>query len=150
MKMKKTITIIMLAAAMIGTAQSADDLLSDWAKLVIGESVIGNSKSGHQEITPDELTATVEGNWEKGGFGTVAIWHVTFTNNSDFPISTIRYTTKYAAENGDIVGHGGGDDHIIRKVINPHSSRTLEINDGFISPAADKASFHLVDWQHAN
>jgi len=39
-------------------------------------------------------------NWEKGGFGTVALWKVTFYNRSDKPVGNIKYRTAYFAETG--------------------------------------------------
>jgi hypothetical protein len=93
----------------------------------------------------------VESTWRKGGFDTVALWTVTFRNNSDFPITDITYNTNYVAENGEVVTQGGkqaffGKD-MIRKVIPAHSDRTLEVNDGFIHSETIQASFTVVGWK---
>lgn len=92
--------------------------------------------------------------WEKGGFDTVVLWHITFWNKSDKPIGNIRYRTRYIAETGDQVDHGGVDaplgDYMIRKVIPPHQERTIEINDGFVHREAAKADFQIVSWEFVN
>ena len=81
----------------------------------------------------------------RGGFDSVALWHVTFFNRSDKPISNIRYRTRYNAETGDQVDRGGVDallgDNMIRKVISPHKKRTIDINDGFPSPRGSESKF---------
>lgn len=102
--------------------------------------------------TPDPtLLQVVHTEWEKGGFDSIAIWHVTFFNRSDKPIGNIQYRTRYSAETGDKVDAGGVDallgDNTIRKVIPPHQKRTIEINDGFLHHEAAKANFQVVSWE---
>lgn len=86
--------------------------------------------------------------WQKS-FG-VAVWHITFRNNSDRPISNIAYRTTYWAENEEVVDRGGVDARLspevytIKRVIPPHSKRPLEINDGFVNHEAVRASFEIV------
>jgi len=90
-----------------------------------------------------------ESRWEKGGFGTIAMWRVTFKNNSDRPIGNIQYRTAYYSETGNLVDKGGVDSpldkKIIQKVIPPKSTRTIEVNDGFTHSEAHRATFELVD-----
>jgi hypothetical protein len=105
--------------------------------------------------TPDPtLMQVTHSTWTKGGFETVAMWHVTFWNRSDKPIGNIRYRTRYAAETGDQVDRGGVDallgDYTIRKVIPPHQKRTIEINDGFLHHEAARATFEVVSWEFVN
>src|SRR6476620_4305649 len=58
--------------------------------------------------TPDlSLLQITKHTWEKGGFDTVALWHITFWNRSDKPIGNIRYRTRYMAETGDQVDRAG-------------------------------------------
>ena len=105
--------------------------------------------------TPDlSLLQITKHSWEKGGFETVGLWHITFWNRSDKPIGNIRYRTRYMAETGDQVDRGGVDallgDYTIRKVIPPHQKRTLEINDGFVHHEAARAHFEIVSWEFVN
>ncbi len=105
--------------------------------------------------TPDpDLLQITQKTWEKGGFDSVALWHVTFYNRSDKPIGNIRYRTRYSAETGDQVDKGGVDallgDYTIRKVIAPHKKRTIEINDGFLHREAARANFEVVSWEFVN
>jgi hypothetical protein len=96
----------------------------------------------------------VKKSWEKGGFDAVAVWHVTFFNRGDKPIGNIQYRTRYAAETGDKVGVGGVDallgDYTIRKIIAPHTKRTIEINDGFVNHEAARADFEVVSCEFVN
>src|SRR5205823_5784046 len=105
--------------------------------------------------TPDlSLLQITKHSWEKGGFDTVALWHITFWNRSDKPIGNIRYRTRYTAETGGQVDRGGVEallgDYTIRKVIPPHQKRTLEINDGFVHHEAARAHFEIVSWEFVN
>ena len=90
--------------------------------------------------------------WRKGGFDSVALFTATFRNNTNGPIGNIKYNTDYSAETGEVVTKGGSQSWLgkdmIRKVIPAHSSRTLEINDGFIDSEAVHASFQLVSWEN--
>jgi hypothetical protein len=105
--------------------------------------------------TPDlSLLQITKHTLEKGGFDTVALWHITFWNRSDKPIGNIRYRTRYTAETGDQVDRGGVDallgDYTIRKVILPHQKRTIEINDGFVNREAARGNFEIVSWEFVN
>lgn len=91
----------------------------------------------------------VKSRWETSGFGTVAIWRVTFKNTSDKPIGNIIYETHYYSETGGEVDKGGsagllGRSKTVQKVIPPKSSRTVEINDGFTHSQAHRADFRVV------
>lgn len=92
--------------------------------------------------------------WSAEAFGTVAEWKVTIRNKSDAPLGNITYRTVYLSETGGVVDKGGvdaaltGSQRMIQRVIPPKSSRTLEVNDGFINKEAHRARFELVDWEH--
>lgn len=94
----------------------------------------------------------VKSRWEKGGFGTVAVWHVTFRNNGKKPIGNIKFSTSYDAETGSEVDKGGTDSLLgkdtIQKVIEPGKTRTIEVNDGFVHDEAARASFAVVSWEY--
>lgn len=100
--------------------------------------------------TPASLIV-VKSDWEKGGFGTIAMWKVTFKNLSDQPIGNIRYRTAYFSETGAQVDKGGEAGVLggkpVQKVIPAKSTRTIEINDGFTHSEAHRASFELVGWE---
>lgn len=87
--------------------------------------------------------------WEKGGFGTVGLIHVTIKNLSTHDsIANIHYKTAYYAESG--VQHGSWGGHgVIEKVLGPGQIRTFEVNDGFINTQATKMSLQIAgaDWQ---
>jgi hypothetical protein len=92
----------------------------------------------------------VKSTWHKGGFDNIALWNVTFKNRSDKPVGNIKYRTEYSSETGQVVDRGGQNSVVgqpILKVIPPGSSRTLEVNDGFLHPEAHKASFEVVSWE---
>jgi hypothetical protein len=93
----------------------------------------------------------VKKNWEKGGFGMISIWNVTFRNRSRKPVGNIRYRTAYYSETRNKVGSGGVDssagDYTIQKIILPQSTRTLEINDGYVNDQAVSATFEIVSWE---
>lgn len=93
----------------------------------------------------------VSSRWERGGFDTVAIWHVELKNTTDQPIGDIKYRTAYYSETGNLVDKGGIDSplggKIIQRVIPPKSTRTIEINDGFTRSEAHRANFELVSWR---
>jgi len=93
----------------------------------------------------------VSAKWEKGGFDTVAIWKVTIKNVSDKTLGDIKFKTVYYSETKNIVGKGGVDALLgkdtIQKSVPPKSTRTFEVNDGFISDEAQTANFELVSWR---
>jgi hypothetical protein len=101
---------------------------------------------------PMHMLKTVKKVWKKSGFGTVVVWRITFRNNGDMPISNIRYRTTYKAETGDVVDQGGTaalfHDDTIRKMIPPHQTRTIEVNDGFVHHETAKAHFEIVDCEY--
>lgn len=93
----------------------------------------------------------VSAKWHKGGFGSIAIWKVTIKNVSDKPLGDIKFSTEYLSETENVVGKGGtrgilGKD-TIEKVVPPKSTRTFEVNDGFVSDEAHTASFELESWR---
>ena len=100
---------------------------------------------------PKNQLVVVSSNWDMSGFGSIAIWRVTFRNNSDRPIGDIQYRTLYFSETGNLVDKGGVDSlldkKIIQKVIPPKSNRTIEVNDGFIHSKANRARFELMEWR---
>ena len=113
------------------------------------------TESPAESATPNlSLLQITKHTWEKGGFETVALWHITFWNRSDKPIGNIRYRTRYTAETGDQVDRGGVDsllgDYTIRKVIPPHQKRTIEINDGFVHHEGVRGNFEVVSWEFVN
>ncbi len=122
-----------------------------------GESFIGkddfrNPKRVTERDKGKEISI-VRAGWELGGFGAIALWHVTFKNNTDKPIGNLKYITYYLDETGAVVDRCGIEsfgDNEIRKVIPPRKSRTLEINDCFVHHESHKANFALVDWQYVN
>jgi hypothetical protein len=93
----------------------------------------------------------VSSKWQKGGFGTVAIWKVTIKNVSDKPLGDIKFSTEYYSETKNIVSKGGtkgllGKD-TIEKIVPPKSTRTFEVNDGFVGDEAESADFQLESWR---
>lgn len=86
--------------------------------------------------------------WQEGGLGVVSIWKVTFRNDSNKPIGNIQYRTAYYSETGTLVDKGGVDSpldkKIIQKVIPAKSTRTIEVNDGFLHKEAHRATFTLI------
>lgn len=93
----------------------------------------------------------VSSKWEKGGFGSIAIWKVTIKNVSDKPLGDIKFSTEYYSETKNIVGKGGtkglvGKD-TIQKIVPPKTTKTFEVNDGFISDEAVSASFEIESWR---
>ena len=79
--------------------------------------------------------------WEKGGFNSVAIWHITIKNLTNRPIGNFLYTTDYASETG--INHGSRAG-VLEKRIEPGETKTFEINDGFIYSQADRASIDFT------
>lgn len=112
-----------------------------------------NSTATRSPSAPNGNAATdrlivVTAKWEKGGFDTVALWRVTFKNVSDQSIGDIQYRTAYYSETGNLVDKGGVDSildkKVVQKVVPPNSTRTIEINDGFLHSEAHRATFDLV------
>lgn len=93
----------------------------------------------------------VKATWTKGGFGSVALWKVTIKNNSNSKLGDIKYSTEYTSETGNVVGRGGAGGLLgkdtIEKIVPPKSTRTFEVNDGFINSEAETASFEIVSWR---
>ena len=93
----------------------------------------------------------VKSTWRKGGFDAIAIWKVTIKNESDKPLGDIKFRTAYFSESRNKVTSGGVDALLgkdtIQKVVPPKSSRTFEVNDGFVSDEAVTADFQIVSWQ---
>lgn len=102
------------------------------------------------EINANPLVV-VSSEWSKEGFGTISRWTVKFLNRSKRPIGNITYKTAYFSETGNLVDKGGVDSLLhrapIQKVIPPDSTRTIEVDDGFLNKEAHKASFALVAWE---
>lgn len=105
-----------------------------------------------REEYPSRSLEVIKRTWSKGGFDLVSIFTVTFRNNTSRPIGNIKYNTDYFAETGEIVTRGGSQswlgNQLIRRVIPAHSTRTLEINDGFVSDEAVSARFLLASWEN--
>lgn len=102
---------------------------------------------------PQSQLVVIKSRWERGGFGAIAMWYVTFRNNSNRPIGDIQYRTAYYSETGNLVDKGGIDSlldkKIIQKVIPAKSTRTIEVNDGFVHSEAHRAQFQIVDCKFA-
>jgi hypothetical protein len=79
--------------------------------------------------------------WEKGGFDTVAIWHVTIKNLTNRPIGNFRYTTDYQSETG--VNHGSHFGRL-EKRLEAGQTKTFEFNDGFVYSQADRAGVDII------
>ena len=101
--------------------------------------------------TPEPKLVLVKAVWQAGGFGTVAIWHVTIKNESSVPLGDIKYRTIYKSETGNIVSKGGVDGLVgkdtIEKIVPSKSTRTFEVNDGFIGDEAHSGGFEIVSWR---
>jgi hypothetical protein len=96
---------------------------------------------------PTQKLQVVKADWSKGGFGSVAMWRVTFRNTGRLPLGNIKYRTIYFSETNKVVDKGGVDsvgDKTVQKVIKPGEKRTIEINDGFLHKEADTARFEIV------
>jgi|GEM_PF-5829717 len=89
--------------------------------------------------------------WRKGGFENVALWYVTIKNRTDKKLGDIKFRTAYFSETGNDVGKGGVDGWIgkdtIEKYVPPKSSRTFEVNDGFVNDEAVRGKFEIVSWR---
>jgi hypothetical protein len=110
----------------------------------------GYTVDGKNDSPPKPELEVLKSTWVKDGFGTVAVWRVTFRNNSDKRIGDIKYETRYFSESGNQVDRGGElglADHTIQKVIEPKKTRTLEVNDGFTHSEAHTANFTLKSWR---
>jgi hypothetical protein len=112
----------------------------------------GTNANQAPPIDPEkEGLRLVSSKWQKGGFGTVAVWRVTIENISDKPLGDIKFRTAYYSETKNKVGQGGVDGLIgkdtIEKIVPPKSKRTFEVNDGFVSDEANTGSFELVSWR---
>lgn len=138
-KKNTTAAISHLKAIKSGTPEfaSADKMLS-----AIGREAAAVQEAKEIAKNPVEV---VKANWSKGGFGSVGLWTVTLKNRSDKPVGDIAYQTDYESETGNRVGRGSG---VIQKVIPPKSSRTLEVNDGFINSQAHRAGFEISTWRY--
>lgn len=122
----------------------------------VGTDTVGpnNSKAGNTSTPFDYLTdglVKVSAKWHKGGFGSIAIWKVTIKNVSDKPLGDIKFSTEYFSETNNLVGRGGtkgilGKD-TIEKIVPAKSTRTFEVNDGFVSDEAVTANFTLESWR---
>lgn len=98
---------------------------------------------------PLSALTVVKSTWSTGGFGSVAIWKVTFRSDADWPVGNIVYETNYYSETGNVVDKGGaagvfGSGKTIQRVIPPGKSRTIEVNDGFLNSQAVSANFRVT------
>lgn len=96
----------------------------------------------------------VSAKWQTGGFGTVALWKVTIKNVSDKPLGDIKFSTEYFSETKNVVSKGGtkglvGKD-TIEKIVPPKSTKTFDVNDGFVSDEAHTADLKLESWRIVN
>lgn len=110
---------------------------------------IAENKAREQAWIEANALEVVKSDWFKSGFGSVGMWRVTFENISTRPVGNILYKTTYFSETGQEVDHGGslnGGD-VIEKVIPAKGTRTLEVNDGFISRQAHRARFEVLSWE---
>ena len=93
----------------------------------------------------------IKSTWQKGGFGTVALWRVTIKNESDKPLGDIKFRTAYYSETNDKVRSGGVDGLIgkdtIEKVVPAKGQRQFEVNDGFVSDEANTGDFKILSWR---
>jgi hypothetical protein len=110
------------------------------AKIAADES----KRKKQQEIEANPLEV-VKADWKKEAFASIAIWTVTFRNRSSKPVGDIAYQTVYSGETGALVDTGSGT---VAKVVPPGSTRTLEINDGFLNKDAHRAGFKVVRWRY--
>lgn len=96
----------------------------------------------------------VSSKWQKGGFGSVALWKVTIKNVSDKPLGDIKFSTEYYSETKNIVSKGGSKGLLgkdtIEKIVPPKSTKTFDVNDGFISDEAHTADFQIESWRVVN
>lgn len=103
------------------------------------------------ELAPESELAAVQVRWERSGSGAPVIWRVSLKNNTARPISGIQYRTTYYSETGNVLGKGGVDSaldkKIVQKVIPPKATRTIEIKDGFTHSEVHRAHFQLVSWR---
>lgn len=93
--------------------------------------------------------AVLRRSWHKGGFGSVAVWRITFYNGTAAPVGNIKYRTRYYSETGNLVDRGGvetSSEALIQKVIPPREKRTIEINDGFLHKEAVDAEIEILGW----
>jgi hypothetical protein len=111
----------------------------------------GANTSANKNKTGKPDLEVVSAKWEKGGFDTIAIWKVTLRNNTDVKLGDIKFRTAYSSETGNVVSKGGTDGLLgkdtIEKIVPPKSTRTFEVNDGFVSDEAERAGFEIVDWR---
>ena len=121
-----------------------------------GSSYSSSAPASCTTVTPAcpdfHLLQVVKSSWQKGGFGTVAVWKVTFRNTGKKPVGNIKFRTSYGAETGSEVDKGGTDSLLgkdtLQKVIKPGETRTIEVNDGFVHDEAVSASFSVVSWEY--
>jgi hypothetical protein len=103
------------------------------------------------EPAPESQLAAVQVRWERSGSGAAVIWRVNLKNNTARPIGDIQYRTTYYSETGNVLGKGGVDSalakKIVQKVIPPKATRTVEIEDGITHPEVHRAHFQLVSWR---
>ncbi len=125
--------------------------VADQRQKILEKEELKRSLAAEIERNP---VLVLKSDWATDGFGTVAVWHVTFKNRSTRPVGNITYRTVYTSETGAVVDKGGVDSLLgsdskkIQRVIGPGQTRTLEINDGFVNTQAHRASFTLVGWEY--
>lgn len=90
---------------------------------------------------PDTHFRVTKSTWEKGGFDSIALWHVTIKNVTNRPMGNFTYVTGYGSETGVDHGSRGGR---LEKRLEPGQTKSFEINDGFISTAINRASIEIT------
>jgi hypothetical protein len=115
----------------------------------------GNTTSANEPFNYEkDGLQLVSAKWQKGGFGTVGLWKVTIKNVSDKPLGDIKFSTEYYSETKNVVSKGGtkglvGKD-TIEKIVPPKSTKTFDVNDGFVSDEAHTAELKLESWRIIN
>ena len=162
MKNRNNLNFVLIVAILcvIGCACPPPDANKDSSKPSPSPSQTSNSTTSKNSPLANSPKAfdyerdglqLVSSKWKKGGFGAIAIWVVTVKNVSDKPLGDIKFSTEYYSETHNVVSRGGtkgilGKD-TIEKIVPPKSTRTFEVNDGFVSDEAHSADFQIVSWR---
>jgi hypothetical protein len=115
--------------------------------------LIEEDEEGAKRLTEieSEPLQVVSSDWSKEGANPVAFWQITLKNRSTRRLGNIKFRTEYFSETGKPVFKRGVNrvsaPGVIRKAVAPLSSRTIEINDGYINKDADTARFYVVGWE---
>src|SRR5471032_18993 len=77
-------------------------------------------------------------------------WTLELQNPTDKPISDIVYESTYLNQFGNVLAHGGGKDHAIRRVVKPHSKRVIDVIEGPIPERTANADITVVSAEFVN